>query len=168
VKTLLLSALTRQFLIQGRRFAEAHPNDWLLWEAGSMSVPRGNIATASTVSEVLDATDDRPRVGDPLCFALPPAVEGTAVTIGRSEGNDLVLSDDAVSRHHCTLVFSGGSWLVTSAEEGHAVKLDGAPVRFGQWHTVSSGQTLELGHLTLKLYTSHGMLVRLAQKLARR
>ncbi|MBK7862648.1 MAG: FHA domain-containing protein [Archangiaceae bacterium] len=168
MKTLLLSALTRQFLIQGARFAQAHPNDWLMWEAGALSVPRGNIATANTVSQGLDARADRPSVGDPLCFALPPTSEGVTVTIGRSEGNDLVLSDDAVSRHHCTLVFTGGGWTVTSAAEGHSLELEGAQVPFGQWHTVSSGQKLGLGHLALTLFTSHGMLLRLAQKLARR
>jgi hypothetical protein len=168
VKTLLLSALTRQFLIQGKRFAELHPNDWLMWEAGTLNVPRGSVADADTVSETLEHTDVRPRVGDPLLFALPVPQEGLTVTIGRAEGNDLVLSDGAVSRHHCTLVFSNGGWMVTSAEEGHAMKVDESAVQFGQWMALSSGQALTLGHLTLRLYTSRGMLLRLAQLFARK
>ena len=114
MKTLLLSALTRQFLIQGARFAELHPNDWLLWEAGNLAVPKGNIATAHTVSDPLEAGAAKPRVGDPLCFALAPLTAGSTITIGRAEGNDIVLSDETVSRHHCTLVWNEG-WTATSA-----------------------------------------------------
>lgn len=168
VKTLLLSALTRQFLIQGRRFSELHPNDWLLWEAGSYHVPRGNIATATTVTETLDSTGERPRVGDPLCFVLPSGTDGTTVTIGRAEGNDLVLSDAAVSRHHATLVHGAHGWSVSSSDEHAKLTLDGAVVQFGQWLPVASGQKLVLGHLELSLFTSRGMLRRLAQKLAKK
>ena len=167
MKTLLLSALTRQFLIQGVRFSELHPNDWLLWGAGTLAVPKGNIATANTVSDPLDAATPRPRVGDPLCFALPTGVPGTTVTVGRSEGNDLVISDETVSRHHCTLVWNEG-WTAVSAEEHSVFALDGHPVPPGRFVTVSSGQTLTLGHLELSLYTAQGMLLRLAAKLARR
>ncbi len=167
MKTLLLSALTRQFLIQGARFSELHPNDWLLWEAGTLAVPRGNIATANTVSDPLDAGAVKPRVGDPLCFALDTATPGATVTIGRAEGNTIVLSDETVSRHHCTLVWNEG-WSAVSAEEHSVFLLDQKPVPPGRFVAVSSGQTLTLGHLELSLYTAHGMLLRLAAKMARR
>src|SRR5438128_3137318 len=163
VKTVLLTALTRQFLIQGKRFAELHPNDWLMWEAGTMDVPRGTVADADTVNQSLHQGGERPRVGDPLLFVLPTSQEGVTLTIGRAEGNDLVLSDGAVSRHHCTLVFSNGGWRVTSAEANHAVSVDDHAVQFGQWAALSSGQALTIGHLMLRLYTSRGMLLRLAQ-----
>lgn len=168
MKTLLLSALTRQFLIQGARFPELHPNDWLLWEAGTLAVPRGNIATAHTVSDPLDAGAVRPRVGDPLCFAIDAGVPGTTVTIGRAEGNTIVLSDETVSRHHCTLVWNDGGWTAACAEEHSLFALDGKLVTPGRFVSVSSGQTLTLGHLELSLYTGQGMLLRLASKLARR
>src|SRR4051812_34496397 len=158
MKTILLSALTRQFLIAGTRFAERFPNDWLVWEAGTMTVPRGNIATANTVSEPLDVSATTPRAGDPLCFVLEHPKDGATFTIGRSEGNDLVLSDETVSRHHCTFVWSAGLWRVSAAEEGHSLMLDGQPVTFGAWAPLSSGQTLNLGHLALSLYTSRGMV----------
>ncbi|MBL8956071.1 MAG: FHA domain-containing protein [Myxococcaceae bacterium] len=167
MKTLLLSALTRQFLIQGARFSELHPNDWLLWEAGTLAVPRGNIATANTVSDPLDAGAARPRVGDPLCFVLPTGTAGSTVTIGRAEGNTIVLSDETVSRHHLTLVWNEG-WSAVSAEDHSVFTLDGKPVQPGRFVTVSSGQALGLGHLELSLYTAQGMFLRLAAKLARR
>jgi hypothetical protein len=168
MKTVLLSALTRQFLILGTRFAERYTNDWLVWEAGTMTVPRRNIATANTVTEPLEGSASAPRAGDPLCFLLEHPLDGATFTIGRSEGNDLVLSDETVSRHHCTLVWNSGRWSVSAAEEGHALMLDGHPLPFGSWSPFSSGQTLMLGHLSLSLYTARGMVVRLAQKLSRR
>jgi hypothetical protein len=158
--------VTRRFLIQGPRFAELNPNDWIVWEAGNLTVPRGNISSVSTVNHSLDAAEALPRLDDPLCFLLEEKGEGSTVTIGRAEGNDLVLSDEAVSRHHCTLVWSTGGWTVTCAEPTVDLTLDGAPLPYGQWHTLSSGQALGLGHLVLTLFTSHGMALRLAQKLA--
>jgi hypothetical protein len=158
---MLLSALSRQFVIHGRSFAEKYPGDWLAWEGGTLQVSRGNNATEVTLSDGTDV--QRPRVGDPLCFALPLPQEGVTVTIGRAEGNDLVLSDATVSRHHCTLMHRAGSWLVTAALEHHVVEVDGAKVEYGHWVPVSSGQRLKLGHLELGLVTSHGMMVRLAR-----
>lgn len=168
MKTFLLSAVTRRFLIQGARFAELNPNDWLVWEAGNLTVPKGNISSVNTVHDPPGASAPRPRVDDPLCFVLEHPADGATVTIGRAEGNELVISDETVSRHHCTLVWSAGGWAVTCAEETVELTLDGKPLPFGQWHTLSSGQPLGLGHLVLTLYTSHGMALRMAQKLAAR
>lgn len=168
LKTLLLSALTRQFLVQGARFADLHPNDWLVWDAGSMNVPRGNTATAVTVSQGLDATALKPRVGDPLCFVIEATAPGATVTIGRAEGNDVVLSDETVSRHHCTLVRGDDGWTASSPEESVSFQLDGVTVHYGRFVIVSSGQVLGLGGLSLSLYTAKGMMLRLAAKMARR
>lgn len=168
LKTLLLSALTRQFLIQGARFPELHVNDWLVWEAGTLHVPRGNIATANTVSQGLEASAVRPRVGDPLCFVLDRVEPGATFTIGRAEGNDIVLSDETVSRHHCTLVRAPDGWTASAPEEATSFQLDGAHVGYGRFVQVSSGQTLGLGNLALSLYTARGMLLRLAAKLKQR
>jgi pSer/pThr/pTyr-binding forkhead associated (FHA) protein len=168
VKTLLLSALTRQFLIQGSRFGELHPNDWLVWEAGTLNVPRGTIGSAATVTEGLEHASALPRVGDPLCFVLDDKFPGATVTIGRAEGNDVVLSDATVSRHHCTLVYAEEGWRASVPDENATFFVDGSPVQYGTFVAVSSGQTLTLGNLALKLFSSHGMMARLAAKLARR
>ncbi len=162
---LLLSALARQFAIHGRQFAQKHPEDWLVWEHGTQTVPRGNAATERTLN---DGADVRPLIDDPLCLALPLPAEGVMVRVGRAEGNDLMLSDATVSRHHCTLVHRGGSWMVTAAFEHQVIEVEGARVHFGQWVPLSWGQKLALGHLTLALNTSHGMMMRLAKLVARR
>jgi hypothetical protein len=106
-------------------------------------------------------------VGDPLCFILEHPAPGASVTIGRAEGNDIVLSDQTVSRHHCTLVWNG-AWTAASADAHAVFALDGHPVPPGRFVTVPSGAHLTLGHLELVHYTSQGMLLRLAAKLARR
>ncbi len=168
MKTLLLSALARQFLIQGTRFAELHPNDWLVWEAGALNVPRGTIGSAATVTEGLEHASALPRVGDPLCFVLDKKFPGATVTIGRAEGNDVVLSDATVSRHQCTLVYAEDGWTASAPDENTTFFVDGNLVQYGTFVAVSSGQTLTLGNLALKLFTSQGMVLRLASKLARR
>lgn len=155
-------------MVHGARFAELHQHDWLLWEAGSLHVPRGNIATAVTVSQGLDATATQPRVGDPLCFLLDRNALGATLTIGRAEGNDIVLSDETVSRHHVTLVWGDEGWTASCPEENVSFQLDGHVVTYGRFVTISSGQTIGLGNLSLSLYTAKGMILRLAAKLARR
>src|SRR5581483_2009672 len=166
MKTILLSSLTRQFVIHGAKFAELHPNDWLMWEAGTLSVPHGAVGGANTVSSPPGATADRPKIGDPLCFVLARPQEGASVTVGRAEGNDIVISDETVSRHHCTLVWSVGGWAATPAVESAVVTLEGKALEYGQFGAVSSGARLELGHLLFSLHTSHGMALRLAQRYA--
>jgi hypothetical protein len=168
LKTVLLSALTRQFLVHGARFLELHPHDWLMWEAGTLTVPGGIVGSASTVSEGLGVSAERPRVGDPLCFVLERTGDGTSVTIGRAEGNDIVISDETVSRNHCTLVWSVGGWIVTPAVPGAVVRLEGKTLGHGQFEPMPSGSKLELGHLVFSLHTSHGMALRLAQRFAAR
>jgi hypothetical protein len=162
----MLSALTRQFLVHGKKFMELHPNDWLTWEAGKLTVPGGIVGSANTVSDPLDANGVRPRVGDPLCFVLERPQDGASVTVGRAEGNDIVISDETVSRHHCTLVWTGGAWTVTPAVPTALVQLEGKAIAHGQWVSVPSGSKLELGHLVFSLHTAHGMIVRLAQRFA--
>ncbi|HJN73781.1 MAG TPA: ATP-binding cassette domain-containing protein [Myxococcota bacterium] len=55
-------------------------------------------------------------------------LEGDRVTVGRSAGNDVVLSDPQVARHHCTFVRTGDSWRVVDARSGRPVLVDGNPV----------------------------------------
>lgn len=165
---MLLSALTRQFMIHGARFGKLNPNDWLVWDAGSMHVPRGNVASAETVTQGLDASAERPRLDDPLCFVLDHVAPGSTFTVGRAEGNDIVLSDETVSRHHCTLVRGPDGWTASAPEESVSFQLDGATIGYGRFAQLPSGATLGLGNLSLSLYTSQGMVLRIASKLKRR
>ena len=63
---------------------------------------------------------------DPALHPILRVVEGTSnqrelrlgaepVTIGRSTGNDLVLSDELISRSHARVVFEDGLWVVEDA-----------------------------------------------------
>ena len=55
-------------------------------------------------------------------------LDGDKVTVGRSAGNDVVLSDPQVARHHCTFVRAGDAWRVVDAKSGRPVLVDGVPV----------------------------------------
>ena len=168
LKTLLLSAVARQFMIQGEGFLNAHPNDWLVWEAGVLNAPRGNVATAVTVSEGLDLAAALPRAGDPLCFLLENLTPGAVVTVGRADTNDVVLSDETVSRHHCTLRFEEKGWSVSVPDPTVTLEVAGLPVPYGRFVEIGAGEMLTLGNLTLSLHSAQSMVARLAAKLNRR
>jgi len=80
------------------------------------------------------------------------------VTVGRSAGNDIVLPDPQVARHHCTFVREGEGWRVVDAGSGRPVLVDGhmiqstplkpnATVRVGPWDLRIDGGVLKAdGH----------------------
>ncbi|MCP4806421.1 MAG: ATP-binding cassette domain-containing protein [Proteobacteria bacterium] len=83
---------------------------------------------------------------------------GDSITVGRSAGNDVVLSDPQVARHHCTFVRAGDTWRVVDARSGRPVLVDGQPVdsrplndssvvRIGPWELRVAGDVLQgFGH----------------------
>ena len=85
-------------------------------------------------------------------------LDGDSVTVGRSAGNDVVLSDPQVAKHHCTFVRTGDSWRVVDARSGRPVLVDGQPVdsrpltdtsvvRVGPWELRVTGNVLQgFGH----------------------
>ena len=90
-------------------------------------------------------------------------LEGDRVTVGRSAGNDIVLSDPQVARHHCTFVKTGDHWRVVDAKSGRPVLVDGEPVpdsrpltdrsvvRIGPWELrVIDGQLRGFGNRSFK------------------
>ncbi len=59
-----------------------------------------------------------------LTKGKPPPV----VNIGRSPGNDLVLKQETVSRHHARLFNDGGKWFLTDLQSTHGTKVNQEPV----------------------------------------
>ncbi len=52
---------------------------------------------------------------------------GTAVSVGRAKGNDVVIIDGTLSRKHCELFATGGgSWGVRDLGSGNGVVVNGA------------------------------------------
>jgi ABC-type multidrug transport system ATPase subunit/biotin carboxyl carrier protein len=52
------------------------------------------------------------------------AISGTRMTVGRAPGNDVVIPDPQVAKHHCSFLFVGGRWRV-EARSGRPVLVDG-------------------------------------------
>lgn len=73
---------------------------------------------------------------------------GDRATVGRAAGNDVVLPDPQVARHHCTLVRDGGNWRVVDARSGRPTLVDGQSV---QSRPLAPDQTLRVGPWDLKL-----------------
>ena len=56
-------------------------------------------------------------------------VVGGRLTIGKAADNDLVLSDDTVSRHHCEIVRAPDGLHVRDLESTNGTKIDGTRIR---------------------------------------
>jgi ABC-type multidrug transport system ATPase subunit len=84
-------------------------------------------------------------------------ISGTRMTVGRAPGNDVVIPDPQVAKHHCSFLFVGGRWRV-EARSGRPVLVDGelissAPVLestrigIGPWTLqMSEGRIVAYGH----------------------
>jgi transcriptional regulator with GAF, ATPase, and Fis domain len=55
-------------------------------------------------------------------------IEGNNLTIGTAEGNDLVLTDDTVSRRHCIVSVVRDRYVVRDLESTNGTFVDGTPV----------------------------------------
>jgi hypothetical protein len=159
VKSYALSRLAQQRLSLGDAFAAKYAHDWLVWEPGAWVVPRG-IVTGETLPPKRKGKDAL-RADDPLCFVLQPKTDGRAFSVGRAEGNDLVLSDETVSRNHCFLVHTGDNWVVSCDAEAKQLALDEEPVKAGDSARIRSKQRLTLGHVVLTLLSTRDLLARL-------
>lgn len=153
MKSIAWSLLVQQLHVLGPRFLPRHGHDWLVWEPGAWSVPRGNISASVTAVPKKQA-QSVPAKGDPLCFVL-----AEPTSIGRAEGNSLVLSDETVSRQHCLLERREGSWWLQRQPSAGALKVDGVELKDPA--PLSNGQRIELGQVVLTFMTAWGMVQRL-------
>ena len=71
-----------------------------------------------------------PRPGQ--TFSAP----GPSVVIGRVPGNDIILDDPQVSRHHASLTLEGGQWVLRDLGSTNGTTVNGQPVHPG--HTPAS------------------------------
>ena len=69
---------------------------------------------------------------------------GGRMTIGKAPDNDLVLSDDTVSRHHCELVKAPDGIHVRDLESTNGTKVDGTRIREA---TLQPGSVLRVGEV---------------------
>ena len=74
-------------------------------------------------------------------------VERSGVTIGRQDGNDIVLDDARLSRQHVRLDLRAGGLVVTDLGSANGTRVNGQPVRQAILH---AGDRLEFGSLQLE------------------
>jgi hypothetical protein len=161
VKSFALSRLAQQRLALKEKFIDRFPHDWLIWEPGAWVISRGVVAGDSTVPPIEKVS---PRADDPVCFVLEPKPDGTSVSVGRAEGNDLVLSDETVSRNQCFFVHTGKIWAVSCDAKAKTLLLDGERLEAGDVAPMRSRQRLTLGHVVLTLLSGNDLLERLDGK----
>ena len=155
MKSYAWSTLQMQHQLLGPRFALRYAHDWLVWEPGAWSVPRGNISAADTLLPKKQGPKT-PAKGDPLCFVLEQQF-----SIGRAEGNTLVLSDETVSRHHCTFEHRDGGWWLQRHPEAKNLTVDGAAIAASVAVRLMNGQHIELGQVVLTYMSAIGLVARL-------
>ena len=74
-------------------------------------------------------------------------ISGTRMTVGRAPGNDVVIPDPQVAKHHCSFLYVGGRWRV-EARSGRPVLVDGELVTSAP---VLDSSRISVGPWTLQL-----------------
>ncbi len=164
MKSVPYSQLGRQRLLLGERFIQRYPHFWLVWEPGVFAVPRGSVSTSATAVPTKNAPAT-PAKGEPLCFVLEPKSDGAPTSIGRAEGNDLVLSDATVSRHHCELKHESTGWVIAChAEASSGLSVNERRVAPGSAASLVAGERITLGNIVLAFVSAWGMVRRLSDE----
>jgi transcriptional regulator with GAF, ATPase, and Fis domain len=92
-----------------------------------------------------------------LALVLSGAHKGTSkvvggrLTIGKASDNDLVLTDDTVSRHHCEIVRAPDGLHVRDLESTNGTKIDGTRIREAM---VQPGSVLRVGEVEIQFRPS--------------
>jgi transcriptional regulator with GAF, ATPase, and Fis domain len=73
-------------------------------------------------------------------------VVGGRLTIGKAADNDLVLTDDTVSRHHCEIVRAPDGLHVRDLESTNGTKIDGTRIREAM---IQPGSVLKVGEVEI-------------------
>lgn len=83
-------------------------------------------------------------------FTTPDGASGALeldaerMTLGRSDDNQLVISDDSVSSHHGEVTFDGASWTLTDLGSTNGTKLGGSRV---EAISLAPGTAFQLGNV---------------------
>ena len=75
-------------------------------------------------------------------------VLGGHTRIGKSSDNDIVLTDDTVSRHHCELLRAPDGIHVRDLESTNGTRVDGTRIREA---VLGSGQVLKVGEVEISI-----------------
>ena len=76
-------------------------------------------------------------------------LEDERVTVGRTDGNDVVIADERVSRLHAAFERVAGEWLVRDLGSRNGTFLNGAPVDGRE--RLAQGDVLRIGDTELRV-----------------
>src|SRR5262249_37423703 len=68
-------------------------------------------------------------------------------TIGRMGGNDIVILEGSVSRHHARLTFNKGQWAIEDLGSANGTFVNRARLAPNQAVIVPNGSELQIGHI---------------------
>ncbi|MGC8878664.1 MAG: NBR1-Ig-like domain-containing protein [Anaerolineae bacterium] len=74
---------------------------------------------------------------------------GPAVTIGRVSDNSIVIDDPQISRHHASITFEGGQWVLRDLGSTNGTTLNGQPVTVPV--VVRDGDMIGLGEMAMSV-----------------
>ena len=77
-------------------------------------------------------------------------------TVGRDPGNDIILRDPKVSRHHAEIVFERGFFVVHDLASANGTFINGQKLYPQEVRVLRDGDELRLGRLILHVYFQHG------------
>lgn len=78
------------------------------------------------------------------------AVSGTVVTLGRALDNDIVVSNNTVSRHHAVLERVGSQWRLRDLRSRNGTRVNGVPLGSGSL-PLRHGDRIELGRAEIRI-----------------
>ncbi len=84
----------------------------------------------------------------PLAGSTFP-ISKSIITIGREPGNDIIISDPSVSRHHAQIAWNNGSWIINKLATQNIVTVNSREV---QQATINNHDTIGIGTGTTFLF----------------
>ena len=75
-------------------------------------------------------------------------LEGTFITIGRGDENDVALNADGISRHHARLVAADGAWQVEDLGSTNGTRVNNSRIEGAR--TLRDGDTVAFGRVCYK------------------
>jgi pSer/pThr/pTyr-binding forkhead associated (FHA) protein len=86
--------------------------------------------------------------------------------IGRERGNHIILTDPRVSRHHASIVYESGDWVLTDRGSANGTLLNGIPIMSPQ--VLQEGDIISLGDTELVFQHAPGLAPKPATRPVRR
>src|SRR5206468_7481343 len=120
--------------------------------------------------EQVVATDVMDRVNGPPDLGSIQFVTGSqagntfpitkpSITLGREPGNDIVVSDPSISRHHAQISLNNGTWTILKLAPQNTVTVNSRDV---QQAAINDRDTIGLGGITF-LFSSNADVVSAAR-----